>query len=88
MATASSVTSLRKVGGSVMLTVPPAILEGLHLKVGSKVQLSVQDEKLVVSPKKKLRYTIEELVARCKPGGRLTREEREWIGAPSVGREL
>ena len=88
MATPAHITNLRKVGGSVMLTVPPAILEGLPLKTGSEVQLSVEGEKLIVSAKKKPRYTIEELVARCKPGGRLTREEREWISAPSVGREL
>ena len=30
------VTNLRKVGGSVMLTVPPAVLEELHLKVRLK----------------------------------------------------
>ena len=30
------VTSLRKVGGSIMLAVPPAILDLLHLEVGQR----------------------------------------------------
>ena len=34
-------TNLRKVGGSVMLTVPPAILDQLDLKAGATVGLAV-----------------------------------------------
>lgn len=30
-------TNLRKVGGSVMLAVPPALLDFLHLEPGAKV---------------------------------------------------
>ena len=30
-------TNLRKVGGSVMLAVPPALLDILHLRAGAKV---------------------------------------------------
>jgi antitoxin ChpS len=34
-------TNLRKVGGSIMLSVPPAILEQLRLQAGSTVTLSL-----------------------------------------------
>ncbi|MGC9193803.1 MAG: AbrB/MazE/SpoVT family DNA-binding domain-containing protein, partial [Thermoplasmata archaeon] len=34
-------TSLRKVGGSVMLAVPPAFLDQLHLHAGATVGLLV-----------------------------------------------
>ena len=34
-------TSLRKVGGSVMLAVPPAFLDQLHLQAGATVGLQV-----------------------------------------------
>lgn len=34
-------TSLRKVGGSVMLAVPPAFLDQLHLHAGVTVGLAV-----------------------------------------------
>ena len=56
-------TNLRKVGGSVMLAVPPAILDLLHLGAGAKVALAVDDGRLVVEPQNSLRYTLDELLA-------------------------
>ena len=41
-------TNLRKVGGSVMLAVPPAILELLALQAGSSVGLAVADGRMLV----------------------------------------
>lgn len=41
-------TTLRKVGGSVMLSVPPALLEQMHLQAGSSVTISLEGGKLVV----------------------------------------
>ena len=41
-------TNLRKVGGSVMLAVPRAILDLLHLEAGATVGLAVDGECLVV----------------------------------------
>jgi antitoxin component of MazEF toxin-antitoxin module len=34
-------TNLRKVGGSIMLAVPPALLDILHLRPGAKVGIAV-----------------------------------------------
>ena len=34
-------TNLRKVGGSIMLAVPPAFLEQLHLQAGATVGLTI-----------------------------------------------
>jgi antitoxin ChpS len=82
------ITNLRKVGGSVMLAVPPAILEQLHLKVGATVGLVVDAERLVMQPRPKPRYTLDELLAVSDYSQPLTPEEREWIDAPPVGREL
>lgn len=56
-------THLRKVGGSIMLAVPPAILDLLHLEIGAMVGLAVDGERLVVDPRVKPRYTLEELLA-------------------------
>ncbi len=36
-------TNLRKVGGSVMLPVPPAFLDQLHLQAGATVGVAVAD---------------------------------------------
>ena len=81
-------TNLRKVGGSVMLAVPPAILDQLRLTVGSAVGLSVEGERLILAPQPRPRYTLDELLAQCDYSQPLAPEDREWIDAPAVGREL
>jgi antitoxin ChpS len=50
-------TNLRKVGGSVMLSIPPAILEQLHLRVGSTVTISLDGEKLIIESSLRPHYT-------------------------------
>jgi antitoxin ChpS len=81
-------TNLRKVGGSVMLAVPPVLLDQLHLQVGTSVALAVDGERLVVQTRPRPRYTLEELLAASDYSQPMTPEEREWIDAPPVGREL
>ncbi len=81
-------TNLRKVGGSVMLAVPPALLDQLHLKAGATVGLAVQGNSLVLKPHPKPRYTLDELLAKCDYSQPRTPEEQEWLDAPPVGREL
>jgi antitoxin ChpS len=81
-------TNLRKVGGSVMLAVPPFILEQLELKAGATVSLAVDGERLILEPRKKPRYTLDELLAASDYSQPMSAEDREWIDAPPVGREL
>jgi len=81
-------TSLRKVGGSIMLAVPPAILDLLRLQAGSSVGLVVEGDRLVVESKAKPCYCLDELLAQCDPDAPLTEEDRAWIDLPSVGREI
>lgn len=81
-------TNLRKVGGSIMLAVPPAILDLLHLEVGATVRLAVDGERLVVDPNVKARYSVEELLAISDYSQPQPPEEREWVDAPAIGGEL
>ncbi len=81
-------TNLRKVGGSVMLTLPPAILDVLSLKAGAAVGVAIEGDHLIVQPRPKPHYTLEELLAASDYDTPQTPEEREWVDAPSVGREL
>ena len=81
-------THLRKVGGSVMLALPPALLDLLQLKVGATVSVEVADGRLVVDPQPKPRYTLEELLASSDFSQPLTQEDREWLDAPPVGGEI
>jgi antitoxin ChpS len=81
-------TNLRKVGGSVMLALPPAILELLHLKAGATVGVAVDDGRLVIDPSPRQRYTMAELLAASDYTQAQTAEEREWLDSPAVGGEL
>lgn len=81
-------TKLRKVGGSVMLAVPPVLLDILHLQPGAQVGLSVQDGQLVVEPRQWSRYSLDELLAQCDSGIPPGDEEREWLDDKPVGGEL
>ncbi len=63
------ITSLRKVVGSVMLAVPPALLDILQLRPGAQVGLAIERGRLVVEPRKRSRYTLDELLGQCKPVG-------------------
>ena len=81
-------TSLRKVGGSVMLAVPPALLDSLHLQPGAKVGIAVERGRLVVKPHQRRRYTLDELLAQCDPKAPRAKGEQEWLDSGAVGGEL
>jgi len=81
-------TSLRKVGGSVMLAVPPALLDVLDLRPGATVGISVENGRLVVEPRKRRQYRLEELLAQYNPRARRGKQEREWLQDGPAGREL
>ena len=81
-------TNLRKVGGSVMLAVPPVVLDMLHLQAGATVSLSVDGSRLIVEPQPRRRYTLDELLAQCDPSAEPTDEDREWLEAKPAGNEL
>jgi antitoxin ChpS len=85
-------TSLRKVGGSIMLAVPPALLNVLQLQPGAKVGIAVESGRLVVEPRQRPRYTLDELLAQCNPKARRSKQgskqDREWLDSKPVGGEL
>ena len=81
-------TNLRKVGGSVMLAVPPALLEILQLQPGAKVGVAIESGRLVVEPRQRPRYTLDELLAQCNPKARRSKQEKEWLASKPVGKEL
>ena len=77
-------TSLRKVGGSVMLSVPPSLLKALSLDAGKEVSLSVCDGKLLVEPRQKVSYTLADLLVEQQ---QLELEQDAWHGMSAMGRE-
>jgi antitoxin ChpS len=81
-------TNLRKVGGSIMLAVPPAILDLLDLRAGATVGLVVERGRLVIEPTLRPRYSLDELLAQCDASADLSAEDREWLDNKPVGSEL
>jgi antitoxin ChpS len=81
-------TKLRTVGGSIAMTIPKSIVEELNLKADAKVDLTVEDGKLVVRTNNRPKYKLADLLARCDPNAEQTPEELEWLNAPSVGNEM
>jgi antitoxin ChpS len=80
-------TKLHKIGGSLMLEVPPAILECLTLSEGTLVEMAVERGCLVIRPVRRPTYSLGDLLAKCD-----AREEsaieRAWVDAKPVGNEL
>ena len=81
-------TNLRRVDGSIMLAVPPAIPKLLRLEAGATVGVAVEDGRLVIEPRPRRRYTMAELLAASDYSRPQPSDEREWVDAPAVGREL
>lgn len=79
---------LRKVGGSVMLAVPPALLDMLHIGSGSSVSMTVEYGRLVIEPSVKKKYTLQELLAQCDPSAPPPEEDKAWTSSAAVGQEL
>ena len=81
-------TQLRRVGGSVMVAVPPVLLELLHLQAGDAVEMTLEEGRLVLEPWSRPRYSLDELLAQCDSSAELTAQDVAWLAATPVGREL
>ena len=79
---------LRKLGGSVVMTVPRKVLALVDLDAGAQVKLSVEGGRLVVSPHGRPKYRLAELL-RASRGKRrrLAAEDRRWLNDGPVGKE-
>jgi len=79
---------LRKIGRSVMLAIPQAVLDALNLSSNAAVVLSIESGRLVIDPKMRRRYSLDELLTRCNLSARRSRADRDWQTSRAAGREL
>jgi antitoxin ChpS len=80
---------LRKLGGSVVMTLPRKVLALVDLDAGSEVKLSVESGRLVVSPQGRPKYRLADLLSASRGKKlRLTAEERRWLDDGPVGKEM
>ena len=79
--------SVRQSGGANIVSIPKAIVNTLGLQVGSKLDLSIENNRIILTPIKE--NALEDLLAgsprRCFA---LTEEDQEWVNAKSVGKEM
>jgi len=80
-------TNLRKVGGSIMLAIPPALLKVLHLREGEKVDVEVNNGCLVIEPAKRPHYTLDKLLAQCNASAKMSKDDQAWLNDKPVGKE-
>ena len=93
----STISKLKKAGGSLVLTVPAAARKILSLTEGQEMVVSVKDGQVIAEPVVSLpkaikvrqpRYTLDELLEGYAADKPLSSEEKEWIDAKPVGKEL
>ena len=83
-----SLVSVRKSGGANIVSIPKAIVQLLGLEVGSKLDLSIEDERMVLTPVVE-DLSIEDLLAGSpKKCFEVTKEDRQWLDLAPSGKEV
>lgn len=77
--------TLRRAGGSIVMTVPKAYIDQNHLHEGSKVNLMVEGERLTIQVAHKPKYDLKTLLAEMPAE---FPRVAGWDDLGSVGEEL
>jgi antitoxin ChpS len=77
--------TLRRAGGSLVMTVPKAFIEQNQLQEGSQVDLLLEGARMTISAPGKRRYKLEDLLAEMP--GRLPRIAG-WDAMKPAGKEV
>jgi antitoxin component of MazEF toxin-antitoxin module len=80
--------AIRQSGGASIISLPKAILNTLHLHIGSNLELTLENNKIVLTPVTD-ELSLEDLLAGSpKATLMLTEEDKQWLAMPSIGKEL
>ncbi len=79
---------LRKVGGSIMLALPPAFLKLMKVGAGASVDIEVEEGCLIIKPHTRPSYSLQELLDQCDETAGASPEDQAWIDSGPVGNEL
>ena len=78
---------VRQLVGESIISIPEDVVKTLGLHVGSKLDLSIVDNKVVLTHLEKIH--LEDLLAGSpRKCFKLTEEDRGWIDAKPVGKEI
>ena len=76
--------TLRKAGGSLVMTVPKAFIEQNGLSEGSQVELHLLGKKMTVEASTRPRYKLADLMAEMPQG---LPQVKNWDEMPPIGLE-
>ncbi len=80
--------AIRQSGGANIVSIPKAILKTLGLHVGSTLDLTIVDCKIILTPVVE-KDTLEDLLAGTpKEKLQLTKEDLDWLEMRSIGKEI
>ena len=75
---------VNKWGNSLAARIPAAFAAQLHLEGNSPIDMRIEGNSLIITPAKRRRYTLEELVEGITPENR----HDEIDAGPAVGKEF
>ena len=80
--------AVRQSGGANIVSIPKAVVQSLGLKVGSKLELSIEGQRIVLTPVDEA-HDLETLLAGSpKSCFAVTEEDREWLNATPFGKAV
>ena len=79
---------VRKWGNSASVRIPASIMAAASLRIDQTVDIREDDGRIVIEPVRKPVYTLEELLEGMDYSEPISAEEREWLDAPAVGKEV
>jgi antitoxin MazE len=75
---------IQKWGNSLAVRIPAPLADKLHVTVGTSVEISARNGSIIVTPERRPKLTLRQLLKGCKPGG--FHGELDW--GPDVGGEV
>jgi antitoxin ChpS len=58
------------------------------LQPGAQVGIAVERGRLIVEPRERPRYTLDQLLAQCNPKARRSKQDLDWLKSKPAGGEL
>ncbi len=80
--------AIRQSGGASIISIPKVILRTLALDVGTSLELSIEDNKIILTPIKES-LTLEKILEGSpKSALKLIEEDQLWLNSQSIGKEI
>ena len=80
--------SIRQSGGANIVSIPKSVVESLGLRVGSTLDLSVENDRIILSPSDE-EMTLEWLLEGSPVENlKQTEEDQHWLNAAPKGNEI